>query len=117
MVERIPVYRYVVEREGQDPELHWSFAPLPSTREEGSPDARLFGTKLAEAESPDPIGHIEAPDGTLVVWVESPVLETPGHGRITLEVAIGASSGTSDLRRILRWQLVAPTSLSQESSP
>lgn len=113
MVEQIPVNRYVVEREGQEAELHWSFAPLPDAGEAATPDTASFRTMLAEAKAPEPVGHIEAPDGTMVVWVEPPVLEIPGHGRIALEVAIGASGETSDLRRILRWQLVDQTPLSR----
>lgn len=116
MVERIPVYRYVVEREGQAPELHWTLAPLRYVSDDDISDTRSFGTMPTEAGLPEPVGHIEALDGTTVVCLEPPVLEVPGHGRIALAVAIDAGDETSDLSRVLCWQPAEQTFLSRGSS-
>jgi hypothetical protein len=107
VAERFEVYSYEVRREGLPPEMRYSLTPVKGARYSGRGeplDANPLADDPAEADQPEPAGHVEAPDGTLVVAMEPPTLEIPGHGQVDLLAVIGAGEGTaSELGHLVRW--------------
>jgi hypothetical protein len=107
LAERIVVYCYEVERQGEPAETRWSLAPVKPAGYAGSDepkDANPMGNEPADVGDPEPAGHVEAPDGTRIVTMEPPVLEIPGHGRLDLLPVLGASeSAAPELGRLVRW--------------
>lgn len=105
--ERIAVYSYVVEREGERPETRWSLSPVKPSGYAGNDepmDAHPMGNEPADVGSPEPAGHVEAPDGSSIASLEPPILEIPGRGRVDLLAVIGASEGDApELGPLLRW--------------
>jgi hypothetical protein len=105
MAERIAVYRYQIEVDGEPPEIRYTLAPIEGVGYAGRgtpPEADVASEPTATRARP--AGHLEAPEGTQVVDVEPPTLEIPGHGRVDVSAVLGATEGdASDLGRFLRW--------------
>lgn len=110
MVERIPVYRYEIHREGEAaPETRWSLVPVRAAGYAGNDeptDAHPMGNEPADVGDPRPAGHVEAPDGTAIVSMEPPVLAVPGRGNVDLLAVIGAGEGETarDHSDVLRFR-------------
>jgi hypothetical protein len=66
VAERFEVYSYEVRREGLPPEMRYSLTPVKGARYSGRGeplDANPLADDPAEADQPEPAGHVEAPDG------------------------------------------------------
>jgi len=99
LTELIPVYRYRVERARASTETRWSLAPVRPggyAGEDEPIDAHPMGNEPAHVSQMQPAGHVEVPDGTMILSLDPPILDIPGHGHIALEAAIGVGGGRTD---------------------
>jgi hypothetical protein len=102
----IPVFSYEVERSDAPAETRWTLISMRSAGYAGNDEpseTHSMGNKAAKAGVPKPAGRVEAPEGTRVVSLESPILDIPGHGDVAINMVTSTSGHVSKAGCLLRW--------------